>query len=172
MRYPIRSHSARGREGGCCLHNRVIPIVQTRTHTGIYDHTLSNWETSTAAFVQAMLLVGCVWRQTDCIWVRECVCLSVRKGGMYDKRRLHWLCNKVPVAIADTHTRTRFWLCLVSHMADNITLGYCEDAGAIWFKRGREGEKPCMCKSPPPEIRGFSDTMILYIVLKLSWRLP
>ena len=181
MRYPIRSHSAGGREGGCRRHNRVIPILQTHKDTqGVYAHTLDNREnicSSPAACARAMLLVGRVWRETDCIWVYECEFLFVRNGGggnvqqetasLTLQQRANGYCmQRHPY----TNRHTSSWLWLVSHMADSmrsVTLGYSEDG--YWChlieKRKRGGmallsvscRKPSMWKIESLVLRVLSD---------------
>ncbi len=158
----------------------------THTHTGIYAHTRYNREnicSSPAACVQAMLLVGCVWRETDCIWVHECVCLSVWKRAMYNKQQHHWLYNKVPVAIAGrhthTHTHTLQVLALISfthgrqhqECYPRLLWGWIQMPSDWKEEEGRNGitvsvlQKPCMCISQPLVIWGFSDTPTTFCIL-------
>lgn len=67
-------------------HTHMHSYAGNNAHT---PHNRENICSSPAACIQAMLLVGCVWRETDCMRVCECVCLSVCNGVVYNKKQHH-----------------------------------------------------------------------------------
>lgn len=145
--------------------------------------------------------------QREYLFITSCLCTSyVACGVCMERNRLYmaaWMCVSVCVKggnvrqeaaslslqqgassyCKQTHphtlTHTRFWLWLVSHMADNIrrvTLGYCEDRYRCHLiekrKRGGMALLSVSCRNPvcqPLVIWGFSNSLTTHCILCSCW---
>lgn len=129
MRYPIRSHRARGRDGGRLQSPQSRPILQTFMIT----HSTTERQRQLPSYTQCFACGVCVERDRLAWWVRECAHLSKLQAAgsltLQRGRRPH------------PHTNTQGPGRLASHVT-TWPPGYCEEGRNLIQRRKEEEATP------------------------------